>query len=85
MIAHDCCLSTWETEAGGYSKFQASLDYILSSRPAWAIFWVPGQPGGRDELLFYQQKDTKQNPNKEKESVKMSSLPSILYTKEIQG
>lgn len=41
-------------ESGGYLKFQASLGYILSSRPAWA----------QDELLFYQQNETKQKPNR---------------------
>jgi len=45
--------STWEAEADGF----------LSSRPAWSIKWVPGQPGLYRETLFRKNK-TKQNKTK---------------------
>jgi hypothetical protein len=40
--------STWEAEAGGF----------LSSRPAWSITWVPGQPGIHGETLSQKKKVT---------------------------
>ena len=41
VVAHAFNSSTWEAEEGGF----------LSSRPAWATEWVPGQPGLYRETL----------------------------------
>jgi hypothetical protein len=41
MVAHAFNPSTWEAEAGRF----------LSSRPAWSIEWVPGQPGLHRETI----------------------------------
>jgi hypothetical protein len=51
VVAHAFYPSTWEAEAGGF----------LSSRPAWATEWVPGQPGLHRETLSQKTK----NKNKE--------------------
>jgi hypothetical protein len=36
LVAHTPNPSTWETEAGGFSEFEASLVYRVSSRIARA-------------------------------------------------
>jgi hypothetical protein len=53
VVAHAFNPSTWEAEAGGF----------LSSRPAWSIEGVPGQPGLYRETLSQK---TKQNKTKTK-------------------
>jgi hypothetical protein len=49
VVVHDFNPSTLEAEAGGF----------LSSRPAWSIEWVPGQPGIYRETLSRKTKKKK--------------------------
>jgi hypothetical protein len=49
VVAHTFNPSTWEAEAGGF----------LSSRPAWSIERVPGQPGLHRETLSQKKKKEK--------------------------
>ena len=57
VVAHAFNPSTQEAEAGGF----------LSSRPAWATKWVPGQPGLYRETLSQK---TKKPKNKQKTKTK---------------
>jgi hypothetical protein len=57
VVVHAFNPSTWEAEAGEF----------LSSRPAWSIKWVPGQPGLYRETLSRKTKTktkTKKKKNK---------------------
>jgi hypothetical protein len=58
VVAHAFNPSTPEVEAGRF----------LSSRPAWSIKWVPGQPGLYRETLS--QKTKQKNPKKKKKTKK---------------
>jgi hypothetical protein len=51
--------STWEAEAGRF----------LSSRPAWSIEWVPGQPGLHRETLSRKTNKQKKQPTKQKRNM----------------
>lgn len=51
--------SVWEAETGG--------SLLQSSRPAWSIQWVQGQPGLlQKETLSCKSKTKKQKPTKQK-------------------
>jgi hypothetical protein len=52
LVAHAFNPSTWEAEAGRF----------LSSRLAWSIEWVPGQPGLHRETLSWKNKQTNKIP-----------------------
>jgi hypothetical protein len=59
VVAHAFNPSTWEAEAGRF----------LSSRPAWSIERVPGQPElYRETLSQTKQNKTKQNKTKQNKS-----------------
>jgi hypothetical protein len=51
VVAHTFNTSTWEAE----------VDEFLSSRSAWSIEWVPGQPGLSRETLSPKTKNKQKN------------------------
>jgi hypothetical protein len=53
VVEHAFNPSTWEAEAGGF----------LSSRPAWSIEWVSGQPGIHRETLSWKNKNKNKTKN----------------------
>jgi hypothetical protein len=56
MVAHAFNPSTWEAEAGRF----------LSSRPAWSMVWVPGQPELYREILPGKTKKRKKKKKRKK-------------------
>ena len=69
VVAHAFNSSTWEAEEGGF----------LSSRPAWATEWVPGQPGLQRETLSRKTKKKKKEKKEKKGSLYI--LESLTYNK----
>ena len=57
VVAHAFNPSPWEAEAGRF----------LSSRPAWSIEWVPGQPGLSRETLSWKNNNNKKQKTKNKQ------------------
>ena len=67
VVTYTFNFSTWEAETGGF----------LSSRPAWSIEWVPGQPqpGIHRETLSW--KNQKKKKKKKKERKKEQTYASL--------
>lgn len=64
MVAYPHDTSTWEAEAGGCHEAEASLSYVMSSKPVWLT-----------QLKFYLERRVKKT--KEKQNVELSMLKII--------
>jgi hypothetical protein len=67
VVAHAFNPSTQEAEAGEF----------LSSRPAWSIEWVPGQPG------LYRETLSRKNQKRKKKKKRKKDIP--IHVENVEG